>query len=620
MRDATLAAFRDRRIPVLLIIDVAAWFAAMYAAAALHLGTLSPSGEDFHGQEMGVPITGVLVVAGVAAFVHVLAGLVVRLHQGRTAVSSFEESFLLVSVLAFAGLAATVVNSYVGEPQLPRATPVIATFIACFFCSWPRGLWRVLTLSPRSRVGTAAPTPVLVVGAGEGGRQLVQSMQRDPQQLWNPVGFIDDDRRKKHFRHRGLSVLGTVESLGRIAAQRNVSTVVVAIPSADSQLMSRVNDIALDAHLDVKVLPNVRELLSGVTHYRVRDLEPEDLLGRKPISTDLDSITAYLTGKRVLVTGAGGSIGSELCRQIAQLNPATLIMLDRDESGLHSLLLSIYGRADLEAHDVVLANIREADRVRDVFDTYRPEVVFHAAALKHVNLLEGHAGEAFKTNVIGTLNVLRASEEFGVERFVNISTDKAADPVNVLGHTKRLAEGLTSACAHDGRATYMSVRFGNVLGTNGSVLKTFAAQIESGGPVTVTHPDVTRFFMTVNEAVQLVIQAGVIGQDGDALVLDMGDAVPIADVARQLIAQSHRDIEVVFTGLKPGEKLHEVLFGDGEPDVRPVHPMVSHVPVAPVDPSSLARIDLSWSNDRIIRELTAMTSAMTSRQLTSARS
>ncbi len=326
----------------------------------------------------------------------------------------------------------------------------------------------------------------------------------------------------------------------------------------------------------MKILPGVNELLHGRVGIKdVRDIDIPDLLGRRQIDTDIASIAGYLTGQRVLVTGAGGSIGSELCRQISQWKPAELIMLDRDESALHGVQLSIEHRAMLDSPNVVLADIRDGDRIREIFAERRPQVVFHAAALKHLPMLEQYPAEAVKTNIWGTLTVLEAAQAVGVERFVNISTDKAANPISVLGYSKRIAEGLTAAVAAEAEGTFLSVRFGNVLGSRGSVLTAFAAQIASGGPVTVTHPDVTRYFMTVNEAVELVIQAAAMGSRGEALVLDMGKPVSIDEVARHLIELSGEDIAVEYTGLRDGEKMHEDLFSSGEPDRRPVHPLVS---------------------------------------------
>lgn len=601
VRNALVHVTRCHRVLALVLVDTLAWVAAMYFAAALRFETLDAAPTISIAAAGGdIPLYGVLVTSAIAIACHLLTAFTFRLHQGRTALGSFEELFLLASVLVFAGAVTTAVNAILDQPLVPRTTPISAAFIAIVFCAWPRAVWRILKSPPRSKAANQSGTRVIVAGAGEAGCELVQSMHRDPRRSWVPVAFVDDDRAKRHFRHRGVSVLGTADQLTRVAARTNASTVVIAIPSASAPTIRRINGVALDADLTVKMLPTVSELMAGVHHWAVRDLAPEDLLGRRQIMTDVDSIAGYLTGKRVLVTGAGGSIGSELCRQISRFRPAELIMLDRDEAALHTLLLSIDGRADLEADNIALACIRDARRLEQVFARHSPQVVFHAAALKHVNLLQQHPCEAIQTNVLGTLNLLEAADRHDVERFVNISTDKAADPVNVLGYSKRLAEALTASFADRSAGAFLSVRFGNVLGTRGSVLRTFAAQIELGGPVTVTDPDVTRYFMTVNEAVQLVIQAAAIGRDGEALVLDMGSQVRIVDVARQMIDQAQRPVDIVFTGLKPGEKLHEVLFGSGERDLRPSHPLVSHVPVPHLDPLAVREIPLASSKERLV--------------------
>ena len=345
----------------------------------------------------------------------------------------------------------------------------------------------------------------------------------------------------------------------------------------------------------------------------IRDLNLTDLLGRNQLDTDIDAIAGYLSGRRVLVTGAGGSIGSELCRQIIRFAPSELIMLDRDESALHAVQLSVSGRALLDSDDVVLCDIRDVEALTRIFVARRPEVVFHAAALKHLPMLEQYPAEAVKTNVIGTRNVLDASMAAGVSRFVNISTDKAANPISVLGFSKRIAERITATYAlREATTSYTSVRFGNVLGSRGSVLTAFAGQIAAGGPVTVTDPDVTRYFMTVEEACQLVVQAGAIGAPGEALVLDMGDAVRIVDVAQQLIDQAERPIRIEFTGLRGGEKMHEDLFGDGEPhDVRPDHPLISHVAVPTLAARELALLPTTGSAEHITDALAALCFAET---------
>ena len=552
MRWAIIRVVRMLRVPALVCLDTTAWFFAVWLAATLRLESWQTDPVLLQRGAEGVPLFGILVVAGVASMVHVLLAWLLRLHQGRSKLGSFEELFTLVSVIVVAGVTVTAMNAMSVQLYLPRTVPFIAMCLVIILAAWPRGLWRILVTQKRPNRYGIVSEPVLVIGAGDGGRQLVDSMLRDTQQHWRPVGFVDDDRRKRHFRHRGVRVLGVTDDLARIADRNDAKTVVVAIPSATSELLNRVNDLASETDFSVKVLPPVHDLLNGVSHRVMRDIEPADLLGRHPVDTDLDSIARYLSGKRVLVTGAGGSIGSELCRQISQFDPAELLMLDRDESSLHALMLSIYQRADLESESVILADIRDSQRIHQVMRDRRPNVVFHAAALKHVNILERHPVEAIQTNILGTLNVLEAAADVGVERFVNISTDKAADPVNVLGLTKRIAEGLTSAYADDPHGTFLSVRFGNVLGTRGSVLKTFEWQIANHGPVTVTHPDVTRYFMTINEAIQLVVQAAAIGRRGEALVLDMGEPVHIAEVARQLARQATEPIEIVYTGLKSG--------------------------------------------------------------------
>jgi FlaA1/EpsC-like NDP-sugar epimerase len=396
---------------------------------------------------------------------------------------------------------------------------------------------------------------------------------------------VDDDRAKRHLRIRGVPMLGDTHSIETAAARSRAEVLVVAIPSASAGTVARIAEAGRTAGLEVKVLPSTTELLREQVGIRdIRDINLADVLGRNQVDTDIASIADYLSGRRVLVTGAGGSIGSELCRQIARFGPGELTMLDRDESGLHAVQLSLTGRALLDDTTVVLCDIRDTVALNRAFMAHRPEVVFHAAALKHLPMLEQYPAEAIKTNIVGTRNVLDAARRAGVRRLVNISTDKAANPSCVLGYSKRLAERVTSTFAEVTAENFLSVRFGNVLGSRGSVLTSFAQQIANGGPVTVTHPEVTRYFMTVEEACQLVVQAGAIGRPGEALVLDMGAPVRILDVAHHLILLDSHPIPIEFTGLRRGEKLHEELFGDREPrDVRPWHPLVSHVPVAPID-------------------------------------
>jgi FlaA1/EpsC-like NDP-sugar epimerase len=405
-------------------------------------------------------------------------------------------------------------------------------------------------------------------------------MLRNKQSPYVPVALLDDDEAKVHLKIMGVPVAGRRTDLPEVAAAKGAEALVIAVPTAEASVVRDLAAIAGEAGLRTLILPPVDRLLGeSVNLTDIRPLSEEDLLGRVQIDTDIEAIAEYLTDRRVLVTGAGGSIGSELCRQISRFAPSELIMLERDESALHAVQLSIDGRGLLDDPNLVIADIRDAQRVHEVFDQYAPEVVFHTAALKHVPLLESHPDEGHKTNVVGTQNLLEAAARTGVTRFVNISTDKAADPINVLGRTKRMAEQLTSRAAECAEGDFMSVRFGNVLGSRGSVLVAFRQQIEAGGPVTVTHRDVTRYFMTIPEAVELVIQAGAIGGGGDAFVLDMGEPVRIYEVARRLVEQAERPVEIVFTGLRPGEKLHEVLLGDDEMGAPTSHPLITRVEV-----------------------------------------
>ncbi|WP_288027110.1 nucleoside-diphosphate sugar epimerase/dehydratase, partial [Arthrobacter sp.] len=434
----------------------------------------------------------------------------------------------------------------------------------------------------------------LIYGAGFLGNSLVTRMVQDRESPYVPVGLIDDDTAKKHLRLSSVGVLGRGDELPEIIKRTKSTVVVLAMAHIDAERIREISDSVSGLGVKVLVLPPLQEMLTantnrdntgGLTDFR--EIDVEDLIGRRPVDIQVDQIAGYVTGKRVLVTGAGGSIGSELCRQLHGFNPAELIMLDRDESGLQHTQLSIFGHGLLNDNSTVLADIRDADALDEIFAKRRPEVVFHAAALKHAPLLQMYPKEGWQTNVLGSLNVLAAARSVDVDTFVNVSTDKAASPTTALGHSKRAAEKLTSWMAGETGKRYVSVRFGNVIGSRGSMLPLFTDQINKGGPVTVTHPDVTRFFMTIPEACQLVIQAGAIGHGGDVLILDMGEPVRIMDVARRMIAMSGKKIDIKITGLRPSEKLHEQLTGDDEVNNPDGHPKISHTHARPLAPADL---------------------------------
>ena len=564
-------ALARRRLPIVqFILDALAWTIAIpFAAYARHDFEFDP--VNWAGAARAV-----LVAVTLQGVIGTLLGLYRRqYHYG-----SLEEvralGFTMVGVVP---VTMAVVRAFPGS--VPRSVPIVAAFLALVLAFMVRYLARLaedLGLRPLPN----RSDPVVVFGAGNAGRQIVRTMLRTPDSPFRPVALLDDDPQKSRLRVDGLRVKGNRADLADVAAAHGARHVLLAIPSASGELLREITEPLVEDGLQVLVLPPVSQLLGTVTLADIRPVTIADLLGRHPAEIDTAAIADYVRGRRILVTGAGGSIGSELCRQLHRYHPATLVMLDRDESGLHGVELSIHGRALLDSPHLALADIRDRDRVFQIFEQHRPEVVFHAAALKHQPLLELHPAEAWKTNVVGTHHVLEAAQATGVALFVNISTDKAADPIGVLGYSKRLCERITADVAETTGRPYVSVRFGNVLGSKGSMLGTFQRQVAVGGPITVTDPDVSRFFMTVEEAVALTIQAGALGEPGEVLVLDMGKPVKILHVAERLAEQSEQPIKIVFTGLREGEKLHEALFGADEVDVRPNHPLVSQVPVPPL--------------------------------------
>jgi FlaA1/EpsC-like NDP-sugar epimerase len=563
------------------LIDSVAWVIALVFAELLRY--------DFDPTPIGW--RWLLAVCVVTALVQLLIGWLLYLYRGRHPYGSFAEVRSLLYTVVISGIIVGLPVAVFGTIiQVPRSVFLIAIPIAFVLMGAVRYSKRLIV--ERTIKFEVEGEIALVLGAGYLGSTIVRRMLTDRNSLYVPAGIIDDSPARRNSWFDGVKVLGTRKDLAAIAAKTGATSLVVAIAKADAALLREIADDATAAGLQVKVLPPLEQILEGKSRLRdLRDISIEDLIGRHPVDTEVDSIAGYLKNKRVLVTGAGGSIGSELCRQIHKFAPAELIMLDHDETGLQSTQISIFGHGLLDTPDVVLASIRDADSLLEIFENRRPDVVFHAAALKHLPMLEQFPEEAWKTNVLGTLNVLRAAQSVGVSTFVNISTDKAANPTSVLGHSKRVAEKLTAWAAENSGQRYLSVRFGNVIGSRGSMLPTFTSLIEAGGPLTITHPDVTRFFMTIPEACQLVVQAGGIGRPAEVLILDMGEPVRILDVAQRMIDMSGQDIAIVYTGLRPGEKLHEELVGINETDERPVHPKISHTMVRPIDPARLDKAE-----------------------------
>ena len=435
--------------------------------------------------------------------------------------------------------------------------------------------------------------PTLIVGAGAAGTLLVRQMLMHPKMRMMPVAFVDDDQEKQRKDIYGVRILGTTKDIEKIVQQMGITKVVIAMPSLPNKKLNEVYDIARKTGAECVILPNIDEVMSGNLHVQqLRNVEIEDLLGRDPVELDQTLIEKQLRGKRILVTGAGGSIGSEICRQVSSFRPKELIILGHGENSIYQLNMELLGKyAEHFRITPVIADVQDRKRIFEVMEKYRPDVVYHAAAHKHVPLMEINPREAVKNNILGTRNVAEAANHAKVKTFVMISTDKAVNPPNIMGATKRLCEMIVQDMATKSDATkYVAVRFGNVLGSRGSVIPLFKKQIAKGGPITVTHPDIVRYFMTIPEAAQLVIQAGSLARGGEIFVLDMGKPVRIVDLAENLIrlsGYSEDDIEIKFTGLRPGEKMYEELLNEGEINPKQIFPKI-HIGIA--DNSKIDRV------------------------------
>ncbi|GAB4582127.1 MAG: nucleoside-diphosphate sugar epimerase/dehydratase [Anaerolineales bacterium] len=461
----------------------------------------------------------------------------------------------------------------------PRSIPAIDWLLSLFCVGGLRFALRLLAESQTSHESNHRARRVLIIGAGSAGTLVVRELQRNPQVGLNAVCFLDDDRSKIKNQIHGIPVDGPLGELARVVRTHRVDEAIIAIPSAPGRVIRRVTDACRKINLPFRTMPGLYELLGGrVNVSRLREVDITDLLRRQPVKIDNELIGLSLSGKRVLITGAGGSIGLELCRQVARWGPSDLVLLGHGENSIFEALLELRNSFPALPMHPVIADIRDTHRMYNVFEKHRPEVVFHAAAHKHVTLMEGNVEESVTNNILGTRNVLEMATNFDTERLVMISSDKAVRPTSVMGASKRIAEMLVIDAAHRTGRAFSVVRFGNVLGSRGSIVPIFKRQIAQGGPITITHPEMQRYFMTIPEAVHLVLQAAAMGTGGEMFILNMGEQVKILDLAEDLIRLSGlepgRDIEIVFTGIRPGEKLREELW-DERSNLRPTpHPEI----------------------------------------------
>jgi FlaA1/EpsC-like NDP-sugar epimerase len=583
--DRALARIRPWRQPLSLAIDAAVVVVAWQLTYLFRLGF-----ERWWSARADYDAWVLLGVVGAYLAAFVAAGV----PRGLWRFTGFGELRRIALACLAAGLVAAAVVRGLGLVQIPRAVLALHPFVVLVGVALVRLAYRMLYEHARAQISGGGERRAVVIGAGDAARLLLAGIHR---QGWTVLGLLDDDPAKQGARVAGVPVRGTIADLARADVLAGATHLIFAIPTARGARRREIFALAASTGLPLLTVPSAAELREGGgTIERLRDVRPEDLLGREPVQLDEAGIRETLAGKTVLVTGAGGSIGSELCRQIARFAPARLVLFELGEYNLYAIEQELAQRFPRLAVAPLIGDVKDLAALRAACARWRPHAVFHAAAYKHVPLMEDDANAwgCVRNNVLGTYHAALAAAEAGAERFVLVSTDKAVHPTSVMGASKRAAERVvaTLAATHPG-TRFMAVRFGNVLGSSGSVVPKFKQQIEAGGPVTVTHPDVIRYFMTIPEAVQLVLQAGAVGETGQVLVLDMGEPVKIVELARQLIRLAGRrddEIAIEFTGLRPGEKLYEELLADADETLPTAAPRVLRVRLAtpPLDLSAMA--------------------------------
>ena len=592
MKSNTYARAPEIRSRYLLLLDAASLLVAVWLAYVLRFDGLPLAAAD-----RVTAVAFALTVTPTALVVFVFTGLYRRIWSYASvaeveriivgvAIASVCSALLGLVILPISGLTpARVPISVVALDALLMGALIVA----------PRLFFRVRKWHSHRR-RRDDDMRAIIVGAGAAGQMIAKELLTNPGLGLYPVAFVDDDERKNKLRLHEIPVVGKIADIGKVAHDNDAGAIVIAIPSAPGSVIRRIVQAAADSGLKTRTLPPLSDVLSGrASPSSLRDVQIEDLLRRDPIQTDLAAVRNLAKGRTVLVTGAGGSIGSELCRQLARLEPARLIILGHGENSIFDIQAELLGTFPKLNVVPAIADVRDPKRLHSIFDDCRPFAVFHAAAHKHVPLMEENVVEAITNNIFGTTNVVNAAVDAGVEHFVLISTDKAVRPTSIMGATKRLAERVVQHAAVAHGRNFVSVRFGNVLGSRGSVVPTFFRQIRAGGPVLVTHPEMRRYFMTIPESVQLVLQAGTLGLGGEVFVLDMGEPVKIIDLATDLIRlcgyEPGKDIELQFTGIRPGEKLYEEMFFHEEHALPTNHPKLLRAKKAGIPDGLMRRIE-----------------------------
>ncbi|GFZ79997.1 UDP-N-acetylglucosamine 4,6-dehydratase [Compostibacillus humi] len=550
-----------KRLILLILLDSLTVSTAIFLAAWL----VYPTVQDARLEVIVISAVTLLVFHHFFAFIY-------KLYHKVWAYASVGELIAILKAVTLSIFAAGVVQFFINDFAIYRRALLVTWMLHILFIGGSRFIWRIYR--ERCNRTKLEQRRTLIVGAGAAGSMVARQLINEQHHVdICPVAFVDDDKAKQKMEIYGLPVAGAVKDISRIAEKYKVELIVIAIPSLKNGELRKIMDYCQKTDAKVQMIPKIEDIMTGkVSVSQLKNVEVEDLLGREPVKLDIDAISEYVAGKTVMVTGAGGSIGSEICRQLMKFIPGKILLLGHGENSIYQIHMELkekYHDTDIEIIPVI-GDIQDRTRIFEIIEEHRPEIIYHAAAHKHVPMMEFNPHEAVKNNIIGTKNVADAANAFGVDAFVLVSTDKAVNPTNVMGATKRIAEMIIQDLSKQSKTKFVAVRFGNVLGSRGSVIPLFKKQIAKGGPVTVTHPDMTRYFMTIPEASRLVIQAGTLAKGGEIFVLDMGEPVKIVDLARNLIKLSgytEEEIPIVFTGIRPGEKMFEELLNEEE-----IHP------------------------------------------------